>query len=531
MIQDYGEDTMAAGPNVRLRRERERHCWSQEQVAERVGSTALNVSRWERGLTFPNPYFRQRLCALFEKTAEELGLLRSEAEKAPEVTGIQPVGDPDERVLITARPTQLPLLPGSGALIGRSKLLQLLKQKLLGAALPITSALHGLPGAGKTALATSLVRDPEISEFYSGILWAGLGPTPNIAGLLGVWGRALGLSPAEMGRISSVDAWAQPLHAAIGTQRMLLVIDDVWALEDALAFKVGGPNCVHLLTTRYRDLAVRFAGEHAHEVPELTIEAGVEVMTHLAPEVITGEPSLARELVQSVGGLPLALTLMGRYLRVQAHSGQPRRVHAALGRLRSVEDRQRLAEPQSSLERPPNLPPGISLSLQAAIKLSVERLIPSAQRALQALGVFPAKPNCFSEEAALAVCAEVPEVLDTLTDAGLLEGYGPGRYTLHQTIADYAHIALDDEAPFKRMIQYYMDFTERHRSDCSALDRDLGNVLAALDLAERRQMYPAYTRLIATVAPFLQARGLYAVAEQHLTRASRLAPKLSRSAS
>lgn len=58
-----------------LRYERERCSWSQEQFAELVGTTATNVSRWERGVTFPKPYFRQKLCELLGKNAEELSLL------------------------------------------------------------------------------------------------------------------------------------------------------------------------------------------------------------------------------------------------------------------------------------------------------------------------------------------------------------------------------------------------------------------------------------------------------------------------
>jgi hypothetical protein len=35
--------------------------------------------------------------------------------------------------------------------------------------------------------------------------------------------------------------------------------------------------------------------------------------------------------VRSVGALPLALTLVGRYLHVQGYRGQPRRLHATMG--------------------------------------------------------------------------------------------------------------------------------------------------------------------------------------------------------
>jgi len=67
-------------PNVRLKREREQRGWSQARVAEQIGSEAVNVSRWERGFSSPSPYYREKLCLLFGKTAQELGLLDSEED-------------------------------------------------------------------------------------------------------------------------------------------------------------------------------------------------------------------------------------------------------------------------------------------------------------------------------------------------------------------------------------------------------------------------------------------------------------------
>lgn len=64
-------------PNRRLKQARELRGWSQAKVAEEIGTDATTVSRWERGLFSPTPYFRERLCKLFNQNAEELGLLES----------------------------------------------------------------------------------------------------------------------------------------------------------------------------------------------------------------------------------------------------------------------------------------------------------------------------------------------------------------------------------------------------------------------------------------------------------------------
>ncbi|HEX3643609.1 MAG TPA: hypothetical protein VHV10_20160, partial [Ktedonobacteraceae bacterium] len=55
-----------------------------------------------------------------------------------------------------------------------------------------------------------------------------------------------------------------------------------------------------------------------------------------------------------------------------------------------------------------------------------------------ALAIFPPKPHSFSEEAALVISQQPRETLDELWDAGLLENWGSGRYTLHQIVATYA---------------------------------------------------------------------------------------------
>lgn len=59
--------------NARLQRG-----WTQREVAEAVGTTLTNVSRWERGVTFPSPYFRQKLCEVFEMSLEDLNLTRTQ---------------------------------------------------------------------------------------------------------------------------------------------------------------------------------------------------------------------------------------------------------------------------------------------------------------------------------------------------------------------------------------------------------------------------------------------------------------------
>src|SRR5260370_2458707 len=237
-------------------------------------------------------------------------------------------------------------------LLGRNELILHLKQQLFRGQNLALSALNGLPGVGKTALAVTLAHDPEVlGHFCDGVLWAGLGREPNVFWYLNTWGRALGVSPSEMRKSSSINALEQIVHSSIGTRRMLLVIDDAWSVEAALAFKLGGPYCAYLITTRFPEVAEGFAGDRPILVKELHEDDGLTLLEQLAPGLIEMAPDQARDLVRLVGGLPLPLTLMGNYLRIQMHTGQPRRVRAALDRLQQVKERLQLSQPQAALER------------------------------------------------------------------------------------------------------------------------------------------------------------------------------------
>lgn len=67
-------------PNTILRRERQLRGWSQQRVAGLVGTSEDVVSRWERGERKPGPFFQEKLCTLYGKSAEKLGFLVPDEE-------------------------------------------------------------------------------------------------------------------------------------------------------------------------------------------------------------------------------------------------------------------------------------------------------------------------------------------------------------------------------------------------------------------------------------------------------------------
>ena len=576
-----------------LKIERKLRGWSQSRIAESLGITTRTVSRWEQGLSVPYPYYREQLCALFGKNARELGMI-SDADENEQglsinnqeevatislptgptatdtVTGpLAPIVSDQDTCLIDPA---IPEVVGSAnRLLGRANLLMHVKERLLqGDSLALT-ALNGLPGIGKTALAVALATDLEVqTRFRDGILWAGLGPHPKVLDLLARWGKLLGVAPSEVENVNSQEAWGRTLRATIGKRRLLLIIDDAWSPEDALAFQVGGAHCVHLLTTRLPQVAFTFAQQGAIVVPELEETDGLALLARFIPQHVQQNPEDARALVRAVGGLPLALTLMGKYLASHAFTGQPRRVQAALSQLHNTEQRLRLSMPVAPSERSPSLSDTTPLSLHAAIAISDQQLGPQAHAALCSLSVFPPKPNSFSEEAALAITQEPVEVLDALWDAGLLESSGPSRYTLHRTIADYAqtmhfppiqssrmggeihyntqdltathfpsiqssnnafgsHTTFNDGGANallgwemhckKRLVNYMLPYIQTHQRDYEALEQEANNILAALDAAIVMEMQHELIEGVIMLVPFMRVRGRYAQAEHYLQQA------------
>ncbi len=506
-------------PRQRLTEARMLQRWSQQEVAKRIGTTHVNISRWERGLTKPGSYFRRKLCLLFGKSEQELDLELPRVEatigtsSVPSSNSISSLYDP--------------AIPRSSAprLVGRDGVLARLRQRLCeGRAHNIAlTALNGLPGVGKTALSLALAHDTEVREhFRDGILWAGLGPNPNLLGVLSRWGTLLGVSLTETGTSSDNEAWTTALRAAIGSRSMLLVIDDAWRIEEALALSIGGPNCAHLVTTRFPTIATQVAADGATMLHELSESESIALLKMLAPSVIDHELKRATDLIHTVGGLPLALTLMGNYLRIQAHDGQPRRIRAAIERLNDAEERLQISEPRGPTDRHTSLSPDTALSLQSVISVTDEQLDKQTSTALYALSVFPPKPDNFSEEAALVVTMSSVDVLDTLTDTGLLESSSPGRYTLHQTIADYARTRLKDigeTAAYDRLITYSISYIQAHKKDYELLEQESSILLAALNASYDQGKQDALIRSVCAFAPFLLLRGFYPLAERHLQRA------------
>ncbi len=515
---------------------------SQERLADILSEDSgivysrAAVSDWERGKGQIHKDARHVLVALIRVLHRAGGLATRAEADAWLAAGNYRALDAAERAAISgdwvgdaavepAHPGLFlaPALPAH-PIVGREALLAQLKTALFRDRALALSAVNGLPGVGKTALALLVAHDPEVRErFADGVLWIGLGPDPDVFAALGRWATAVGLPDEAIGRLGAIRLRADAVHEAIRHRRLLLVVDDVWDLAHAAPFRLGGPACAHLLTSRQPAIAAGFAGANAVAVRELAEAQGLELLRALAPRAVALEPDGARELVRASGGLPLALVLIGNDLRLHGVAGTGRRIREALSRLREAEGRFALEMPQAIPEQEafPSLPGGAPISLRTVIGESDARLGPAARAALRALALLPPKPNSVAEEAALALAAVETDTLDTLVDHGLLEVAGRERYTLHPAIQEYASLtgeAASREAMAGRLLTYLAAFVARHRDDHAALALEMANIQAALEAADPARHAAVLWALLDALFPFLEERGHYDLAARHLAR-------------
>jgi hypothetical protein len=284
--------------------------------------------------------------------------------------------------------------------VARPEALAAVKRKLLveSEQTLVVNAITGLGGLGKSVLATVIVLDPEVqTRFEDGILWKTLGQSPDLLSCLGDWIRELDKS-REIYSANTVEAASRYLGTLLAERRMLLVVDDVWNGAHAEWFRVGGPDCRLLVTTREK---WRLDGVAYHELDLMSEEESLELVRRKLnnkwkPEMKVEVAAFAR----LVGYLPLALDLAANLVpeglsweELRSEFEVERRA-VALDILDSSESFEQLSEEEREKEERKH-------SLQACFNLSLKRLKPEQLKQFTSLGVLPEDVNLTARVAAV----------------------------------------------------------------------------------------------------------------------------------
>jgi tetratricopeptide (TPR) repeat protein len=387
--------------------------------------------------------------------------------------------------------------------VGRSKLIELMVRRLQSGN---DVAVEGLPGIGKTTLAIALAHHRGIRRhFRDGVLWASLGPDADVSTAVSRWAGALtraGILNEDISQIPDLSQRAQVLRDAIEPRRMLIVVDDVWDIAAAVILRCGGTGSSHVLTTRDRDIARKFAGSaQVQLLSELDSESSIELMRQLAPEACAANPAAVSALVRAVDGLPLAIRLMGGYLASPDSSMFPEAFpELGTGAVQEMTDANRRLELAQQRLGVLN---SQKVTLEDTISLSLTGLSESAQTAFYRLGAFAAKPQQFSREAAEAVTQAGIKSLTSLAARHLLE-VDKKWLILHPTIADVARTKLDQDT-VARHRDYYLGFARENAENWQEVESAYSQIRWAWHQAPDDATLLAF---LATLENFQTRRGL-----------------------
>jgi len=347
--------------------------------------------------------------------------------------------------IASLRPGMAPPVPS--LIVGREKDLAALRDRLNAisnapslASVQVLTAIKGWPGVGKTTIASSIAHDPQvISAFPDGVLWVSLGPKPDLLTELATWGRALGLD--DLIRARNIEEAQTKIIALLREKRMLLIVDDVWAVEHAQTFRVGGRLCAMLVTTRQEDIAQAVAptDSSVYRLGVLSDSDSLELLRQLAPKIVEKYEDDLKVLVHELEGLPLALQVAGRLLNAEAHFGFG--VKPLIEELREGAKLLRATPPADRLELLQETTPTVTTLL----KTSTDLLDDFTRDCYAYLGVFAPKPATFDLDAMKSVwMVEDPSpVVKILVNRGLLEFVEElGRYQMHALLVMHAKSLL-----------------------------------------------------------------------------------------
>ncbi len=301
----------------RLKREREIHGWTQSELAERIGTTQVNVSRWEKGVTNPSPYYRQRLGELFGKSLQELGFVSESNE-----------GHDEESPSSDAGSHASPLFPAiwnvpyrrNPFFTGREEVLSHLHDVLTGgktAALTQALAISGLGGIGKTQIAVEYAY--RYHHYYRAIFWLTASTRDALSAGFVMLAALLDL-PEQHEQDQDIVVRAVKRWLATTQERWLLILDNVDDLEMIIDFLPVHVTGNVLLTTRLQALGTV---AHCIEVEKMGLDEGVIFLLRrtgaLASDASLDQATeesraLAAEIVAALDGLPLALDQAGAYI-------------------------------------------------------------------------------------------------------------------------------------------------------------------------------------------------------------------------
>ena len=222
---------------------------------------------------------------------------------------------------------QPPILPTH--YIERPKLLKEITEKVLSTdidnTIHITVVITGMAGFGKSTLAKALCHQQLIKKhFRNGFLVVELGPKPRNKCLMlreifhmltgNRWTNPTASVQETIGEDEMIACLSEELNGLCKRNpRLLVIIDDVWEMEDAVDYAEIFSGCKIVLTTRRKDIASSIDCKHKVHIDSMELFEANQLLTFKIEELQTISSEIVdqlNELAMNLHNWPLLLNLV-----------------------------------------------------------------------------------------------------------------------------------------------------------------------------------------------------------------------------
>lgn len=389
--------------------------------------------------------------------------------------------------------------------------------------------LSGMGGVGKTSLAAYLAYSLR-AAFPDGVLWVNLKDEPlseeDGLHILAGFARAYGL---DVRAAIDLNGRSRLVQGLLAPKRLLLVLDNAYNADAVRPFLLPPTHQgATLITTRHHQLLPGQALQLP--LPPFPLTDGLLLLQAALGQRVAAEPEAAARLIQTLGGLPLALRIASRYLllapSLTLHEYQELLSHSHLDYLTDSSDASR--------------------DVRACFQVTFQALSAAGQNFFAQLALFEGRD--FSPPAVAALTSlPLPVVkieLGELAGRSLVAEPAAGRYQLHPLLQAFAREKLGELSPAarRRLAHHYAHLADREgRANHLALDADWDHMQAALywlaqsdnqsDVALFWDLLNGLTQARLGLVGYLDARGYWREARRWLAQPlPPAAPPLSQAA-
>jgi tetratricopeptide (TPR) repeat protein len=366
--------------------------------------------------------------------------------------------------------------------------------------------VSGPPGIGTSAVAVQLAHWAR-PLFPDGQLAVDLGQPGGAVGpgdALSELLQALGARPREVP--DDLLERARRYRSLLTDRRALVLVERAADAEQVRALLPGSPGCAMIVTTRTPlgglEAAVRC---RLGPLPE---RDAIELLARtVGRRRVDDDPAAALAIVRWCGRHPLAVRVLGAWMRQQAGEALPL---------------DRIAEDLGDRGTPGT---GDQQRVAASLEIAHRSLSSEAKRVLRLLGLLPTAELGTSVVAALTGTGEeaAGRTMTELASGAVVEEVGPegARWRVHELVWQFAadkaarlEPAELRRAACERLLAFYIDQADLAGAGSAVgvqerldwLEHERGNLVAAVDLAVAEHLGEEAWRLAVRCARFLDAR-------------------------